>query len=118
MAYLVHTYLKPTLPVRKALTHFFGIGEFRSNQICDNLGFKTKKIVGDLSPAHIQVLTRILTHTYFTESELSRAISADIKRLISIGSYRGFRHVQKLPLRGQRTRTNSRTARKQNLLGV
>ena len=112
MAYLVHTYLKPTLHIRRALTTFFGIGDFRSKQICDNLGFKKKKLVAELSTAHIQILTRILTHTYFTESELNRAIAADIKRLISIGSYRGFRHVQKLPLRGQRTRTNSRTCRK------
>jgi small subunit ribosomal protein S13 len=112
MAYLVHTHLSPRLPVRKALTSFFGIGPFRAHMICDQLGFRTTKRVEEMSAAHIAVLTRILTHTYFTESELRRAIAEDVKRLVSIASYRGFRHVQRLPLRGQRTRTNSRSARR------
>lgn len=112
MAYIVHTYLAPTLRVRKALTSLFGIGTFRAHQICDQLGFRETKRIGDLSSSHIAVLTRILTHSYFTESELRRAIGEDVKRLISIASYRGFRHVQRLPLRGQRTRTNSRSARR------
>jgi len=113
MAYIVHTYLRPTLTIRKALTQLFGIGTFRAHQICDQLGFPLKKRVEQLTPSHINILTRILTHSYFTESELQRAVSEDIKRLIFIGCYRGFRHVLRLPLRGQRTRTNARTCRLQ-----
>ena len=112
MAYLVHTYLQPSLSVRKALCKFFGIGIFRANHICDTLGFSRTKCIRDLTVSHINILTRIITQTYFTESELKRAISEDIKRLIQIGSYRGFRHVQRLPVRGQRTRTNSRSCRR------
>jgi small subunit ribosomal protein S13 len=112
MAYIVHTYLPPTLAVRKGLTSFFGIGKFRAHHMCDQLGLHEGMRVGDLSPTHISILTRMITHSYFTESELRRAISDDVKRLIAIASYRGFRHVQRLPLRGQRTRTNSRSARR------
>lgn len=112
MAYIVQTYLAPKLQVRKALTTFFGVGRFRALQVCDQLGFRATRRVEELTPSQLAVLTRILTHTYFTESELRRAISDDVKRLIRIASYRGFRHVQRLPLRGQRTRTNSRSARR------
>jgi len=112
MAYLLHTYLKPKLTVKKALLQFYGIGQFRSQQICDTLGLRQKTLICHLLPRHFILLTRILTHTYFTESELKRTIAEDIHRLIQIASYRGFRHVQRLPVRGQRTKSNSRTSRK------
>lgn len=112
MAYILNTHLSPGLRVRRALSSFFGIGLYRSEQICDQLGLHHSLRVSHLSQAHIDQLTRILTKYYYTGSELQRAISKDVKRLVAIHCYRGFRHVQGLPVRGQRTHTNSRTVRK------
>ena len=115
MAYILHNHLPPTMRIRHALTKIFGICAYRSDQICDQLGFQRSLRVHMLSPSQVDQLTRILTQYYYTGSELQRAIIHDIQRLISIGCYRGFRHVQRLPVRGQRTHTNSRTSRRTSL---
>ena len=112
MPYILHNFFHPSIKVEKALLSFFGIGSFRSKQICNTLGLSKNTTLKELQSTHFTLIPRVLTHTFFTESELRRAVSEDIKRLIKIGSYKGFRHVQKLPVRGQRTRTNSRTTRK------
>ena len=112
MTYLAQNYLAPSLEVRKALRSFYGIGRFRAHHMCDQLGLPPSIRVGALSPSQLGVLTRFVTHMYFTEGDLRRAIGEDIHRLIRIASYRGFRHVARLPLRGQRTRTNSRSSRR------
>ena len=112
MAYLLHTYLPPTMEICRALQRFLGIGNFRSLQMCHLIGLEPKKVVSELTPYHNQRLLRFLTQSYYTSSELQRVVNDDISRLVKIGSYRGFRHVQRLPVRGQRTRTNSRTIRR------
>ena len=112
MTYILHTYLPPKMKVEKALQLYMGIGKFRSIQICSRLGLKPKILVSQLKSKQIESITQILKYTYYTKSFLKRIINDDIQRLIKIGSYRGFRHVQGLPVRGQRTRTNSRTIRR------
>nr|YP_001315132.1 ribosomal protein S13 [Chlorokybus atmophyticus]ABO15117.1 ribosomal protein S13 [Chlorokybus atmophyticus] len=98
--------------IRIALRQLFGIGPSLSNQICDQLGFSENTTVDQLSKSQIDRLTRLVNQQYFTGPELRRLISQDIKRFIRIGCYRGFRHNDALPLRGQRTHSNARTCRK------
>ncbi len=113
MTYILHTYLPPKMRVEKALQLYMGIGKFRAIQICSRLGLQPKLQIFQLHSKQIENITQILKYTYSTKSFLKRIINDDIQRLIKIGSYRGFRHVQGLPVRGQRTRTNSRTIRRQ-----
>jgi small subunit ribosomal protein S13 len=63
----------------------------------------------DLTSEHISKITKILQEEYAVEGDLRRMLMQDIRRLQSIGSYRGFRHRRNLPVRGQRTKTNART---------
>jgi small subunit ribosomal protein S13 len=98
--------------VKIALTKICGVGSKKALQICDQLGLSDNIKVGQLSKFQLDQITNIISHHYFIDSELRRVIQTDIKRLISIGSYRGFRHNEGLPLRGQRTHTNAKTCRK------
>jgi len=95
--------------VEIALTYIYGIGRARSNKILDEAGVSPDKRAKDLSDQEVNVITRIIQESYQVEGDLRREQTANIKRLMSIGSYRGFRHKRNLPVRGQRTRTNART---------
>ncbi len=95
-----------------ALTYIYGIGDLRSLEICEKSKIDKSVRVKDLSTDQEEVLRKILADSGFVlESDLKREVSQNIKRLQDIGSYRGFRHRRKLPVRGQRTKTNSRTKR-------
>ncbi len=91
-----------------ALTSIYGIGETRANKICSDSGVDKTKKVKDLSEQDLEVL-RNFVEKYQLEGDLRRENSVNIKRLMDIGSYRGIRHRKSLPLRGQRTKNNSRT---------
>lgn len=91
-----------------ALTDIFGIGRTRARKICANVGADPSRKVQDFSDDELHAISEECGK-YRLEGELRRAIQMDIKRLRDIGSYRGFRHRNGLPLRGQRTRTNART---------
>ena len=65
MAYILHNHLPPTMRIRHALTKIFGIGAYRSDQICDQLGFQRSLRVHMLSPSQVDQLTRILTQYYY-----------------------------------------------------
>lgn len=93
-----------------SLTYIYGIGQSLALKICRELSIdpliKTLKLAeSDITRVREYVSRNILP----IESDLKRKISSDIKRLIEIGCYRGIRHVKKLPVRGQRTRTNAKT---------
>ena len=94
--------------VEVALTYIYGIGLPRSQEILDATGVNPDTRVRDLSEAETQLL-RDAVSNYRVEGELRREVQLNIKRLIEIGCYRGLRHRRNLPVRGQRTRTNSRT---------
>lgn len=93
------------------LTYIYGIGLHRSQQILEATGINPDTRVKDLSDAEVAALREHLEATYQVEGDLRRWEAMNIKRLVDIGCYRGRRHRQGLPLRGQRTRTNARTRR-------
>ncbi len=91
-----------------ALRAIYGIGRTRAHKICEAAGIPPDATVRDLSEAEVDKL-RVETGNYSIEGDLRREVSMNIKRLMDLGCYRGFRHRRGLPLRGQRTRTNART---------
>ncbi|MFQ5672234.1 MAG: 30S ribosomal protein S13 [Nitrospinales bacterium] len=92
-----------------ALTYIFGIGRTASGQILEKAGVSPDMRVKDLTEGDITQIRSIIEKDYEVEGDLRRAINVNIKRLMDIGSYRGLRHRKGLPVRGQRTHTNSRT---------
>ena len=92
-----------------ALTYLFGVGRTLSNQIIEKLGLNKDMRARELTEAQIAQLNAILSSEYIVEGDLRRQVQNNIKRLVGIHCYRGMRHRLGLPVRGQRTRTNSRT---------
>lgn len=92
-----------------SLTYVYGIGPTTSSRILQkaNIGESTR--VRDLTDDEIQRIANIIQNECIVEGDLRREITMNIKRLMDIGCYRGLRHRRGLPVRGQRTRTNSRT---------
>ncbi|HEY9780240.1 MAG TPA: 30S ribosomal protein S13 [Leptolyngbyaceae cyanobacterium] len=97
--------------VEIGLTYIYGVGLSRSKEILATTGVNPDIRVKDLSDADVAALRAELDANYQVEGDLRRLEAMNIKRLIDIGSYRGRRHRQGLPVRGQRTRTNARTRR-------
>ena len=91
-----------------ALTYIFGIGKSRAQQILENAGVDVNKKVSDWNDDEIGRI-RDAVSVFTIEGELRSEIQMSIKRLMDIGSFRGIRHRIGLPLRGQRTKNNSRT---------
>src|SRR3989344_6391561 len=104
-----------TLPNDKrieiGLTYIFGIGRNTSNQILKQVNISPDIRVKDLTEDQTNKLRNIIEKNFKVEGELKRETLLNIKRLKEIGTYRGSRHTKKLPVRGQRTKTNSRTTR-------
>lgn len=92
-----------------SLMYIYGIGRRLSNEICAKLGLDPNMKAHNLNEDEIAKINGLLTSQYIVEGDLRRQIQNNIKRLISIHCYRGMRHRLGLPVRGQRTRTNSRT---------
>ncbi|MDP3142811.1 MAG: 30S ribosomal protein S13 [Candidatus Omnitrophota bacterium] len=92
-----------------SLSYLFGVGRSRANKILQEAKIAPEKRAKDLTEEEVSRVTAIIQKNYKVEGDLRREISANIKRLIDIGSYRGYRHKKGLPVRGQRTRTNART---------
>ena len=93
-----------------SLGYLYGVGRHLSNVILKEAAIDPGKRAKDLTEEEISKITAILQKgTYKVEGDLRREISQNIKRLMDIGSWRGLRHKKGLPVRGQRTRTNSRT---------
>lgn len=94
-----------------ALTYVFGIGPFRSKKILEQAKIKAEIRVKDLTQEQEDSIRSLVESQYKTEGDLRREVSANIKRVRDIKAYRGLRHAKHLPVRGQRTKTNSRTVR-------
>jgi small subunit ribosomal protein S13 len=92
-----------------ALRYIYGIGPAKSGEIVAKAGLDPAKKADDLTPDEMRVLLGVLQDGYRVEGDLRREVTSNIRRLISIGSYRGLRHRRGLPVRGQRTSTNART---------
>jgi len=92
-----------------ALTYIYGIGRPRASRILDEAKVEPMKKVQDLSEEEVNRIRTVIEAEGLVEGDLRKEVSMNIKRLIEIGSYRGFRHRRNLPVRGQRTHTNART---------
>jgi small subunit ribosomal protein S13 len=101
------------IPVNKqawvSLGYIYGIGPATSYKILALAGIAPETRVKDLTEVEVNKLRDIIDKQFRVEGEARKEVSNNIKRLIEIGSYRGLRHRHGLPVRGQRTRTNSRT---------
>ncbi len=91
------------------LTYIYGIGETRSRKILDTAKVEATTKVKDLSEDEARRIRGVVQEEGGVEGDLRKQVSANIKRLMEIGSYRGVRHRKSLPVRGQRTQTNART---------
>jgi small subunit ribosomal protein S13 len=92
-----------------ALTYIYGIGNARAKSILGTAKVEPMKKVQDLNEDEVNRIRQVIENEGSVEGDLRKDISMHIKRLIEIGSYRGFRHRRNLPVRGQRTHTNART---------
>jgi small subunit ribosomal protein S13 len=91
------------------LTYIYGIGRTRSLSILMRAGVNPDKKVKDLTDEEVNKIRQIIEEEGGVEGDLRKETAMNVKRLIEIGSYRGFRHRRNLPVRGQRTHTNART---------
>ena len=103
-----------------SLTYLYGIGPATSAQVLQELQISPDKRAKDLTEDEVSRLTITIQKNYKVEGDLRRDVSANIKRLMDIGAYRGLRHKKGLPTRGQRTRTNARTRKgpKRNMASI
>src|SRR5215475_15269923 len=95
--------------VEISLTYIYGVGRSTANKILKRAAIDPDTRVKDLTEQEISRIREVLKGNYVVEGDLRRELSMNIKRLIDIGTFRGLRHRLGLPVRGQRTRTNSRT---------
>lgn len=95
--------------VEIGLTAIYGIGRTSSMKILTEATIDTSKRIKDLTDEEVAKIREIVERDYQVEGDLKREVSLNIKRLMEIGCYRGIRHKRKLPVRGQRTKTNART---------
>ena len=91
------------------LTYIFGIGRSTSEYILDKAGIDVSKKVHQWNDDELNAIRNIITNEFKVEGQLRSEVQMSIKRLLDIACYRGLRHRKGLPVRGQRTRTNSRT---------
>lgn len=96
-------------PIEYALRYLHGVGPQRARLIVSEVGLDAAKKADDLTPDELRGVLGVIQARFRIEGDLRREVSQNIRRLISIGSYRGLRHRRGLPVRGQRTNTNART---------
>ena len=101
--------LPPRKRVEVGLTYLFGVGPTRARAILSATKVNPDTRIKDLTEAEVSSIREYVSKNYKLEGDLRREVQLNIKRLIEIGSYRGLRHRRNLPVRGQRTKTNSRT---------
>ena len=99
----------PNKHVGIALTYIYGIGRSSAIKICEEAKIDAEKMMNNLSQEELNAIREIIDRDYKVEGRLRSEIGLNLKRLMDIGCYRGLRHKNGLPVRGQRTRTNSRT---------
>ena len=109
MARIEGVELPPKKRVEVGLTYLFGVGPTRARAILSATKVSPDTRIKDLTEAEESSIREYISKNYKVEGDLRREVQLNIKRLIEIGSYRGLRHRRNLPVRGQRTKTNSRT---------
>lgn len=91
------------------LTYIYGIGKSRAQKILAQAGISEDKKVGEWNDDELALIRKEIADNFKVEGELRSEVQMNIKRLMDIGCYRGIRHRNGLPLRGQHTKNNSRT---------
>ncbi len=109
MARIAGITLPPEKRIEVGLTYIFGIGRSKANMILQEAKIEKDKKVKALTEDEINKIRQIIEKKEKIEGDLRKEVSLNIKRLVDISSYRGLRHRRKLPVRGQRTKTNART---------
>ncbi len=109
MARIAGVEIPPNKKIRIGLTSIYGIGYSLTREIISKTGVDPDIQGKNLTEDEVNKLRRIIENDYMIEGELRRQVSSDVNRLIHIGCYRGIRHKQGLPVRGQRTRSNARS---------
>jgi small subunit ribosomal protein S13 len=109
MARIAGVDLPPNKRVEIGLTYIFGIGRSLATKIVNDAGLDPGRKVQVLNDEETTKIRKLIEEDYQVEGDLRQVVSVNIKRLMEIGSYRGFRHRRGLPVRGQRTHTNART---------
>ena len=92
-----------------SLSYIFGIGRFQSRKILDAISIDYSVNTGDLSEEQILLIRNEIDDNYMVEGELRSQVGRNIKRLIDVGTYKGSRHKNGLPVNGQNTKNNART---------
>lgn len=109
MARIAGITLPPDKNIEIGLTYIFGIGRSKSQRILNEAKIEKTKKVNALTEDEINKIRQIIEKREKIEGDLRKEVTLNIKRLVDISCYRGIRHKRRLPLRGQRTRTNART---------
>jgi small subunit ribosomal protein S13 len=109
MARIAGITLPPDKRIEVGLTYIYGIGNSKSRKILDEAKIDRNKKVKALSEDEVNKIRQIIEKREKIEGDLRQEVAMNIKRLVDIGCYRGLRHKKKLPVRGQRTKTNART---------
>ena len=104
--------------IEVALTYIFGIGRAASSKILKTVGIDPNVRAEKLTDAEIAKIRELIDAQMRVEGDLRKEISLSIKRLIDLGAYRGLRHRNQLPVRGQRTHTNARTRKGKKRIAV
>ena len=108
MARIAGINIPPHKHTEIGLTHIYGIGRSTAQKICEVVGILYSKKIKDLTDTDLEKIREEIGKITI-EGDLRREMSINIKRLMDLGCYRGFRHRRGLPVRGQRTKTNART---------
>ena len=109
MARIASVMIPTDKQVQVALTYVYGIGATTAKAILAEAKIEPTTRVKDLTEAEVKTINDIIAEHYTVEGDLKRLVTNNIKRLKDINSYKGLRHKAKLPVNGQRTRTNART---------
>lgn len=111
MVYFLNTNINQNKKTNVALCGIYGIGKTLSLKICNLLGLNENIKLNQLNDAQVEKISQLINENFYFGPELKQILYKQKKRLVRISSYRGFRHKQGLPCRGQRTHTNANTAR-------
>ena len=109
MARIAGVDLPPNKRAQIGMTYIYGVGKSRATAVLGQAGIDFNTKIKDISEDDLNKIRSILDTDVEVEGDLRKHVQMDIKRLMDIGCYRGFRHRRGLPVRGQRTRTNART---------
>lgn len=112
MVYIFGKNIPDNKSVKVAFTRIYGIGINNIKDLCYRVGISPNMKVSDVSDITISRISRLIERDFVTELDLKRVKNSNVKRLIEISCYRGLRHRNGLPVRGQRTRTNGKTQKR------